>query len=106
MWQNSRYLMDTHTAVAYSVYAQLKAKGLITAPAVVLSTASPFKFAPAMLKALGEYANESGFGAADKLSALTGLAIPAGLGGIRELSVLHTDVIDPAEMGAYIHSVL
>ena len=92
--------------MAYSVYAQLKAKGLITAPAVVLSTASPFKFAPAMLKALGEYANESGFDAADKLSALTGLAIPAGLGGIRELSVLHTDVIDPAEMGAYIHSVL
>ena len=106
MWCNSHYLMDTHTAVAYSVYAQLKAKGLITAPAVVLSTASPFKFAPAMLKALGEYANESGFDAADKLSALTGLAIPAGLGGIRELSVLHTDVIDPAEMGAYIHSVL
>lgn len=106
MWQNSRYLMDTHTAVAYSVYAQLKAKGLITAPAVVLSTASPFKFAPAMLKALGEYASESGFDAADKLSALTGLAIPAGLSGIRELSVLHTDVIDPAEMGAYIHSVL
>lgn len=106
MWQNSHYLMDTHTAVAYSVYAQLKAKGLITAPAVVLSTASPFKFAPAMLTALGEYANESGFDAADKLSALTGLAIPAGLGGIRELSVLHTDVIDPAEMGAYIHSVL
>lgn len=59
-----------------------------------------------MLKALGEYASESGFDAADKLSALTGLAIPAGLGGIRELSVLHTDVIDPAEMGAYIHSVL
>ena len=106
MWQNSHYLMDTHTAVAYSVYAQLKAKGLITAPAVVLSTASPFKFAPAMLKALGEYASESGFDAADKLSALTGLAIPAGLSGIRELSVLHTDVIDPAEMGAYIHSVL
>ena len=106
MWCSSHYLMDTHTAVAYSVYAQLKAKGLITAPAVVLSTASPFKFAPAMLKALGEYANESGFDAADKLSALTGLAIPAGLGGIRELSVLHTDVIDPAEMGAYIHSVL
>ena len=106
MWQNSHYLMDTHTAVAYSVYAQLKAKGLITAPAVVLSTASPFKFAPAMLTALGEYANENGFDAADKLSALTGLAIPAGLGGIRELSVLHTDVIDPAEMGAYIHSVL
>ena len=106
MWQNSHYLMDTHSAVAYSVYAQLKAKGPITAPAVVLSTASPFKFAPAMLKALGEYANESGFDAADKLSALTGLAIPAGLGGIRELSVLHTDVIDPAEMGAYIHSVL
>jgi len=103
MWH---YLMDTHTAVAYSVYAKLKAKGLITAPAVVLSTASPFKFAPAMLKALGEYASESGFDAADKLSALTGLAIPAGLGGIRELSVLHTDVIAPAEMGAYIHSVL
>ena len=49
---------------------------------------------------------KNGFDAADKLSALTGLAIPAGLGGIRELSVLHTDVIDPAEMGAYIHSVL
>lgn len=52
MWQNSHYLMDTHTAVAYSVYAQLKAKGLITAPAVVLSTASPFKFARQCLRRL------------------------------------------------------
>ena len=59
-----------------------------------------------MLKALGEYANESGFDAADKLSALTGLAIPAGLGGIRELSVLHTDVIDPAEMGIYTQRII
>lgn len=46
MWQNSHYLMDTHTAVAYSVYAQLKAKGLITAPAVVLSTAFPIQVCP------------------------------------------------------------
>ena len=32
--------------------------------------------------------------------------IPKGLSGIRELSVLHTDIIDPAGMGAYIQSVL
>ena len=79
MWQNSHYLMDTHTAVAYSVYAQLKAKGLITAPAVVLSTASPFKFAPAMLTALGEYANENGFDAADSFPHSPALQYPQGL---------------------------
>lgn len=106
VWQNERYLMDTHTAVAYNVFSALKKKGAITSPAVVLSTASPFKFAPSILKALGDYNGESGFAAADRLSEITSLAVPTGLDGIRKLKVLHTSVIDPENMGEYIHSVL
>ncbi len=101
-WSDFNYLMDTHTATAYSVY-----DGLNTgSPAVILSTASPFKFASAILTALGESNSYGGFDAADRLSALTSLPIPAGLNDIRTLNVLHNDVINPADMDEYIHRVL
>lgn len=106
VWQNEHYLMDTHTATAYAVYNELKQRGSLDNPAVVLSTASPFKFAPAILNALGQSAGESGFAAADKLAAVTGAPCPQGLEGIRTLPALHNDVIDPGDMAAYINSVL
>lgn len=102
LWEEHGYLMDPHTAVAWRVYDELRMQGTLPGPTVVLSTASPFKFAPAMLQALGKPVPGNGFAAMEALSALTGAPIPRGLTGLKEKPVLHRDVIDPEEMKGYI----
>ena len=58
-FERDGYLCDTHTAVAFHVAEANRS----TAPMVVLSTASPFKFPRDVLAALGETAPESDFAA-------------------------------------------
>ena len=94
LWDEEGYLMDPHTAIGYHVFRKLKESGEIKNPAVVLSTASPYKFSPSMLRAFGFEEDMNGFDATDKLYELTGMEIPDGLRGLRKKKVLHTDVID------------
>lgn len=79
VWESEGYLMDPHTAVAWRVYEAYRASGRCKNPAVVLSTASPYKFAPAMLEALGIPVPENGFDAMEQLHGVTGAPIPAAL---------------------------
>ncbi len=48
------YTIDTHTAVAVNVYNQYKEETGDLTPAVIVSTASPFKFNQSVLSALGK----------------------------------------------------
>ena len=48
------YLIDTHTAVAYKVLCDYRTQTGDETQAVVVSTASPFKFCDSVLKALGQ----------------------------------------------------
>ena len=52
-WRDHRYLIDTHTAVAYHVLDDYRRETGDTTPSVVVSTASPFKFPRDVLTALG-----------------------------------------------------
>ncbi len=102
VWREEGYLMDPHTAVAWQVYESYRAAGRGGNPAVILSTASPYKFAPAMLEALGEPVPESGFEAMDRLYCLTKAPVPRQLASLRGKRELHRDVIDPGGMLAYV----
>ena len=51
-YNENKYLIDTHTAVSLGVYYKYKKETLDKTKTLVVSTASPFKFAPAILKAL------------------------------------------------------
>jgi len=87
--------MDTHTAVAYKVLADYRAAEGVKRPAVVVSTASPYKFAADVLDALG------GKNAADPLAALSetsGTAIPAPLSGLDKREVRFEAYTEKAEM--------
>lgn len=78
LFEKTGYLMDTHTAVAWQVLANYRAATGDDTPAVVVSTASPFKFAADVLSALGA---ESG----DPLAALSersGMPVPKPLSGL------------------------
>ncbi len=47
------YLMDTHTAVAYTVYENYRKETGDETLTVILSTASPYKFCASVLEAMG-----------------------------------------------------
>ena len=96
------YLMDPHTAVGRSALTQYRAETGDNRPAVVLSTASPYKFPAAVLDALGFPAERSGFAAMDELHARTGAPIPKNLAALRDLPVRHTDCVDRTEMLEYV----
>ena len=99
-WEEQNYLADPHTACALSAAEQDRAGAGEKVPCVVLSTASPFKFAAAMLSSLGRAVPESGFAAQDALSALSGESIPAPLAVLRTKKERFPGVVSPAGMGA------
>lgn len=95
------YLMDTHTAVAWSVYKKWAEKTGNTDKTVILSTASAYKFASSILDAMGkEY--EGDFDAVAKLHALTGIPMPKSLENIESAPIVHKNVIKKDEMFAFV----
>jgi len=98
IWNEKSYLCDTHTAVGLNAYRQYRTTQGDRTTTAVLSTASPFKFAPAILRALGQTPPKSGFGAVDTLEQFTGLSAPKRLKEIRELPVRFDQTISRSEM--------
>ena len=98
VWREHGYLMDTHTAVAWSVAEGYESD----APVVVLSTASPYKFPAAVLSAIGGDADGDEFDIMDRLHAMTGVPVPKALAELRQKPVLHRDVISREEMQSYV----
>ena len=93
VWTEENYLMDTHTAVGSFVAREHMSEN----PMVVLSTASPYKFAADVLRAI-DGGDADGFDALDKLNAMTGVPVPENLAFLRELTDIHTSVVDIAAM--------
>ncbi|MBE6806396.1 MAG: threonine synthase [Ruminococcaceae bacterium] len=102
------YLCDTHTAVAVTVYDEYRAKTGDETPTVIASTASPYKFAPAILEALGGAESEKPYEQLAELNAKTGLEIPQPLGSLRDKAVRFTGVCDndKASMQATVYGML
>ena len=88
------YVMDTHTAVAMSAYDAYVAESEDEHPAIIVSTASPYKFPADVYEAItGERENDA-FEATRKLNEETALEIPEPLQGLKEKEVRFNDVID------------
>ncbi len=100
VWKDYGYLMDPHTAVAWKVSEDYTAAGN-REPVVVLSTASPFKFPNAVLKAIGAEPEANEFDCLEQLSQLSNLPIPKNLASLKTAKVLHTAVIEKDEVVAY-----
>ena len=95
VWQRHRYLMDPHTATAWAAQDALAGSDH---PRVILSTASPFKFPGAVLRALGrEEATDEG-SLPEELSAVAGLQVPRSLEGLMDQPLRHPDVIDKGDI--------
>lgn len=95
------YVVDTHTAVGLNVYHKYRSATGDDTPAVVLSTASPFKFNASVAKALlgdDKTAGKSEFELLRVLSEFSGLPVPKGLRHLQSRPVLHTAVVDGEQM--------
>ena len=101
------YRCDPHTAVALNVYEQYRRKTGDATPCVLASTASPFKFAAAVLPAIesGELTADE-FGMVAKLSEVTGVPVPKPLAGLKDLPVLHTGCVTKEKMNLFIRDFL
>ena len=106
MFERHGYLIDTHTAVAFSSLEQYRSETGDETPAIVASTASPFKFCTSVLEALGESSVASGLDALDQLTAKTGQPAPAPLAGLRDKRVRFTQVVEKDNMADAVRSLL
>ncbi len=99
-YQDSGYLMDTHTAVAMDVYDKYVIYNRDLTPTVIVSTASPFKFSGSVARAIfeDEHNEKSEFELLSLLSHETGLDIPAGLKDLDQKQILHKLVCEKDEM--------
>ena len=104
LYNDTHYLCDTHTAVAVNVYEKyIEATGDKT-PAVIASTASPYKFSRAVLSAVKgrEITEEDEFAIVDTMKEITGVEIPAPLEATRTMEDRFSDVIEADAMSSYV----
>ena len=97
-WRDEGYLLDPHTAVGLGCVKNYRAATGDETPVILASTASPYKFAPAVASAIGLPADDDVFALLRRLSAETGTEIPAPLAAVETLPVRFTAVISPDEM--------
>ena len=97
-WRDHRYLIDTHTAVAYHVLNDYRRETGDTTPSVVVSTASPFKFCDQVLRGIGGTADAFGPELIRRLSCETQIDAPAPLTGLDARPVRFGGCVDKAQM--------
>ena len=103
IYENYHYLMDPHTAVAYSVYEKLDEKHLDkNIHTVVMSTAHPFKFPTPIAKALGLDDTKEPYTILDEVSEITGVKFPEKLTEVRNSEIRFSDVIDKADIQDFV----
>ena len=93
------YVIDTHTAVAASVFDEYLKNSNDDTTTVIVSTASPYKFTRAVLSSIdGIRHDEDDFVLVDKLNELSKLEIPKAVNDIRNAPILHDIVCEKQEM--------
>ena len=98
VYENDGYVIDPHTAVASSVYRRYLRETGDATPAVIDSTASPFKFEGSVMKALGKDTSLPDLELADRLSETAGVPVPKAVSDLRDAPVLHDIVCDRKAM--------
>ncbi|HBR30774.1 MAG: threonine synthase [Eubacteriales bacterium] len=92
------YLPDTHTAVALFCAGEYKKKSGDDSVMLIASTASPYKFAPAVLTSLGAAGQENDFEAIRKLNEISGIKIPTRLAALESKKPRFNTVIEKSDM--------
>lgn len=108
MFEQDKYLCDTHTAVAINVYKQYVEETGDKTPSVIASTASPYKFSKAVLEAVEPNATlpETEFDMVDELYKVSGAEVPAPLANLKNKTARFSDVTEVNDMENYVLGAL
>ena len=98
LFREKHYLLDTHTAVAYTVLNAYRAASGDRTPTVIESTASPFKFCASVLDALGVTQHRPGTQILAQLTEVTGRPAPGPLAALAGKAVRFDEVAGRADM--------
>ncbi|QUH24662.1 threonine synthase [Serpentinicella alkaliphila] len=107
VFENSDYLMDTHTAVAYSVYKEYKDSSGDDRKTVIVSTASPYKFTANVMKAIdSKYDGQDEFELMNEMETLSKVIIPESIRDLNTKPILHTTICAKDEMKQQVEKIL
>ena len=107
MFDETGYVMDTHTAVASSVYHTYKEKTNDDTKTIIASTASPYKFGTSVMSAIDKkYEGMDDFALIDELCKTSGVKIPNAVEEIRTAPVLHDTVCETEDMQKTVEKIL
>ena len=101
-WETYGFLSDTHTAVALHVLDEYRTKTGDETEAVVVATASPFKFAASVLRAITGASPAGEFDALAVLEQATGIACPPPLQGLDKKTARFKELCEAGDMAEYV----
>ncbi len=98
-YEETGYITDTHTGVANCVYGKYVEETGDTIPTVIVSTASPYKFARSVMTAIDEtFESKDDFELIAELNKLSGVAIPKAIQEIMDAEIIHDNISDIDKM--------
>lgn len=108
LYEDTGYVIDTHTAVAAAVYDKYKAETKDLATTVIASTASPYKFARSVLHAIDaeRFDTLTDMEQIDALCETAKVPVPDAIEEIRTAPVLHDTVVEVDEMDGIVKKIL
>ncbi len=107
IYEETGYVIDTHTAVAAVVYDKYTRETADTTKAVIASTASPFKFTRNVMNSIDpKYDAMDDFTLVDELSKISGVSVPNAIEEIRTAKVLHDTVYEVEVMKSVVKRFL
>ncbi len=107
VYDETGYVMDTHTAVASSVYHTYKENTNDDTKTIIASTASPYKFGTSVMSAINKkYEGMDDFALIDELCKTSGVKIPNAVEEIRTAPVLHDTVCETEDMQKTVEKIL
>ena len=99
LYDDTGYVLDTHTAVASFVYDEYVKKTGDKKKTVIASTASPYKFTPSVLSAIeGSKSDADPFALVDILAEKSGVKIPRAVSELKNAPIKHDKVVEIDEM--------
>jgi len=107
LYDKTGYVIDTHTAVAATVYQKYQQESGDVTKTVIASTASPYKFTRSVMNAIDtKYDVMDDFALVDELSKIGNVAVPQAIEEIRNADIRHNTVCEVEEMPVVVKKFL
>jgi len=107
IYEDTGYVMDTHTAVAATVYKAYKEDSKDDRKTVIASTASPYKFAGSVMSAIdSKYKGQDDFKLIEELQKVSGTELPNAIKEIMNAEIRHNTECDVDQMEQTVKNIL